>query len=114
VADVEVRIGGRKYELTCRDGDEDRLRQLAGMVDGKVAEAARGMGGLNEVRQLLFAALLLADQLSEELAKAAAAPPPQPESSEPALDEVAILVIEELAARVETLAARLENDGARA
>jgi cell division protein ZapA len=113
VADVEVRIGGRKYELTCRDGDEDRLRQLAGMVDGKVAEAARGMGGLNEVRQLLFAALLLADQLSEELAKAAAAPPP-PEKIEPSVDEVAILVIEELAARVESLAARLENDGARA
>jgi len=108
MADVDVRIGGRRYELTCRPGDEERLRELAAMVDGKVAEAARGMGGLNEVRQLLFAALLLADQLSEELAKAA--PPPPPVSD----DEVAIMVIEELAARVESLAARLENKDAAA
>ncbi|MDB5688854.1 MAG: hypothetical protein JWL91_730 [Sphingomonas bacterium] len=110
MAEVEVRIGGRKYELTCRDGDEDRLRVLADMVDSKVAEAARGMGGLNEVRQLLFAALLLADQLSEELAKPAPPPPP------PAVidDEVAIMVVEELASRVESLATRLENGGVRA
>lgn len=109
MAEVDVRIGGRRYGLTCRDGEEDRLRQLAGMVDGKVAEAARGMGGLNEVRQLLFAALLLADQLSEELAKAA---PPPPERVTD--DDVAIMVIEELASRVESLAARLENKGGEA
>lgn len=104
MAEVEVHIGGRRYELTCRDGDEDRLRVLAGMVDGKVKEAARGMGGLNEVRQLLFAALLLADQLSEELAR------PAPVATD---NEVAIMVVEELAARVESLAARLENKGAQ-
>jgi cell division protein ZapA len=105
VAEVDVRIGGRRYEVSCRAGDEDRLHVLAAMVDGKVAEAVRGMGGLNEVRQLLFAALLLADQLSEELARPA--PPPVPDKD----DEVAIMVIEELAARVESLAARLENGG---
>ena len=109
VAEIDVRIGGRNYALHCRDGGEDRLRALAEMVDGKVTEAARSMGGLNEVRQLLFAALLLADQLSEELAKAA---PPPPEKAMD--DEVAIMVIEELAARVESLAARLENGAGHA
>jgi cell division protein ZapA len=109
VAEVDVRIGGRKYELACRDGDEDRLRVLAGLVDSKAIEAARAMGGLNETRQLLFAALLLADELSEELAKTSAATPPVSPASSAIDDEVAVMVVEELANRVEALAARLEN-----
>jgi cell division protein ZapA len=109
MAEVEVRIGGRKYELSCRDGDEDRVRGLAGMIDRKAADAAQAMGDLNEVRQLLFAALLLADELSEEQAKAA--PPAPPPTAQPSAmeDEVAIMVIDELASRVESLATRLEN-----
>lgn len=116
MAEVDVRIGGRKYELACRDGDEDRLRLLAGMVDGKANEAARAMGGLNETRQLLFAALLLADELNEELAKSAGSASPtaaSPATSAPAGsvsdDDIALMVVEELANRVEALAARLEN-----
>mgnify|MGYP004552122635 CR=1 FL=1 len=104
MAEVDIRIGGRKYELACRAGDEDRLRGLADLVDQKASEAARGMGGLNEVRQLLFAALLLADELSEARARAAAGPPP---ATDP--DEEAATVVEWLAERVETLAARLEK-----
>jgi len=101
MAEVDIRIGGRKYELACRDGDEDRLRELAEIVDQKAAEAARGMGGLNEVRQLLFAALLLADELSEVRAR----PAPAPVDT----DDEAATVVEWLAERVEALAARLEK-----
>lgn len=108
MAEVDVRIGGRRYELSCRDGDQDRFRALGALVDSKASEAARSMGGLNEVRQLLFAALLLADELSEELARKAAA------QAEPPIDEVAAMVVEELAVRVDALATRLENGLARA
>ena len=108
MAEVDVRIGGRKYELACRAGDEDRLRGLGELVDRKVSEAAQSMGGLTEARQLLFAALLLADELSEELARKAAA------ADEPAIDEVAAMVIEELASRVDELTSRLENGLAKA
>jgi hypothetical protein len=38
---------------------------LGSMVDTKAREAGGSAGGLNESRQLLFAALLLADQLNE-------------------------------------------------
>lgn len=107
MAEVDIRIGGRKYELACRDGDEDRLRSLAAMVDAKATEAARGMGGLTEVRQLLFASLLLADELSEERARPpAAAPLPTSSGGD---DEEAAAVVEWLAERVEALAARLEK-----
>jgi cell division protein ZapA len=105
MAEVDIRIGGRKYELACREGDQERLRGLADMVDQKASEAARGMGGLNEVRQLLFAALLLADELSE--ARARPAPPPEQSSA----DDDAATVVEWLAERVEALAASLEKTG---
>ena len=115
MAEIDVPIGGRNYELACRDGDEDRLRALAMMVDRKTIELARSMGGVTEVRQLLFASLLLADDLAEEmarsaeLAKAAAAAPPPP-VAEGLDDDAAAQLIEQLAARVEALAARLEKN----
>lgn len=102
MAQVDIEIGGHRYELACRDGEEDHLRALARMVDGKVAEAAKSMGGLNEVRQLLFASLLLADELNDLRAGAA------PASSDPVL----ATAIERLAGRMETLADGLEA-GAR-
>jgi len=112
MAELDVRIGGRNYELSCRDGDEDRLRALAAMVDAKTVDLARSMGGLNEVRQLLLASLLLADELAEALAKAAAssAPPPPPDR----FDEAAAELVEGLAARVDAIAARLEKGFTRA
>ena len=109
MAEVDIRIGGRRYELACRDGDEDRLLTLATMVDGKAAEASHSMGGLNEVRQLLFAALLLADELSEERAKPVPPPLAPPPVAPPAIDPAAARVIEHLAEQVEALAARLEK-----
>lgn len=114
MAEVDIRIGGRNYELSCRDGDEDRLRTLAQMVDHKATETARSIGELNEVRQLLFASLLIADELCEALAKAAPAPPPAARPSEVIDADVAAEMIEELADKVEALALRLEKQVARA
>ena len=116
MAEVDIRIGGFSYELACRDGDEERLRMLAQMVDGKAAELARSMGELNEVRQLLFASLLIADELCEALAKPAGPTPPPPlvRQSDTIDAEVAAEMIEELADKVEALALRLEKQVARA
>lgn len=65
MAEVTLAIGGRSYTVACRDGGEDHLRGLAARVDAKVEEARGAVGTANEVRQLLFAALLLADEASE-------------------------------------------------
>ena len=104
MAQVEVQVGGRSYELTCRDGEEDHLRAIARVVDRKCAEASQAMGGINEVRQLLFAALLLADELNDVRAAAAAARFDAPAPSAPDLAPA----IERLAERMESLADRLE------
>jgi cell division protein ZapA len=63
MADVRLSIAGREYIVTCKDGEEERLNALGNLVDTKAREAGGSAGGLNESRLLLFASLLLADQL---------------------------------------------------
>jgi len=63
MAEVDLTIAGRAYRVACRTGEEDNLRSAAALVDAKSKEAIAGLGTLSESRQLLFAALLLADQI---------------------------------------------------
>ena len=65
MAEVELMIAGRPYQVACRNGEEETLRQAGALVDAKSREALAGLGTLSESRQLLFAALLLADQIIE-------------------------------------------------
>jgi cell division protein ZapA len=64
-------IAGRPYDVHCADGEEAQLLQLASVVDDK----ARGIQGGTEVRQLLFAALMLADDAQEAKGKVDKAEP---------------------------------------
>ncbi|MBB6122677.1 cell division protein ZapA [Sphingobium subterraneum] len=70
MAEVQISVGGRQYAMHCRDGDEIHLSRLAELVDTKVASARQASPGLTEVRQLLFAAILLADELHDEKSRA--------------------------------------------
>ena len=63
MAEVELTIAGRSYRVACRAGEEENLRAAAALVDAKSKEALAGLGTLSESRQLLFASLLLADQI---------------------------------------------------
>jgi len=111
VAEVDITIVGRSYRVACRDGEEDNLRAAARLVDAKSREALAGLGTLTEARQLLFASLLLADQLIERQdgGPAPAAEPPPPAEPDPALARRA----EALAMRLESLADGLEAGASR-
>lgn len=61
MADVRLSIAGRFYDVNCSDGQEERLISLGSVVD----EKARKIVGTTEVRQFLYAALVLADDLQE-------------------------------------------------
>ena len=102
MASVDVEIAARRYNVACREGEEEHLRAVAALVDRKAQDAGAALGSLTEVRQLLFAALLLADELQEHRA---GQPPP---NEDPAVADA----LERLAARVEGIADRLEA-GAR-
>jgi cell division protein ZapA len=96
MAEIDIIIAGRPYKVACRDGEEETLRTAARLVDAKSREALAGLGTLSEARQLLFAGLLLADQLID--GRPEAAPPAAPAGPDP-----------ELAARAKRLAERLES-----
>ena len=99
MAEVELTIAGRKYRVACRTGEEDNLRAAAALVDGKSKEALAGLGTLSESRQLLFASLLLADQIVDGREVAL------PTGPDPELVERATRVAE----RLEAIADALEN-----
>ena len=103
---VDLTIAGRVYQVACREGEEDNLRQAARLVDGKSREALAGLGTLSEARQFLFASLLLADQIIEKNPDQMA--PVVPASPDPALIQRA----ESLADRLESLAMTLEPEAA--
>jgi cell division protein ZapA len=103
MAEVDVIIAGRPYRVACRDGEEETLRAAARLVDSKSREAIAGLGTLSEARQLLFAGLLLADQLID--GRPEAAPPAEPAGPDPEL----IGRAERLAERLESLASTLED-----
>ncbi len=63
MAEVELIIAGRNYRVACRAGEEETLRAAGALVDAKRKEALAGLGTLSESRLLLFASLLLADQI---------------------------------------------------
>jgi cell division protein ZapA len=110
MASVEVEIAARRYSVACRDGEEEHLRAVAALVDGKAQDAAAALGSLSETRQLLFASLLLADELKERRsAPADGAAAPAEASPAPALDPGVVDALERLAARIESLADRLER-----
>ena len=94
MAQIGLDIGGRRYDVACRDGEEDRLRLLGRLVDARATDAIRSVGRGNEARELLLTALLLADELDEASARLE--------------DEKRVAAIERCAERIEALAARLE------
>ncbi len=71
--EVSVQIASRTYELACGDGEEQRVQELAAYVDEKVQDLRRQLPGAPEIKLMVFAALLLADESREArgIAKAA-------------------------------------------
>ena len=111
MANIDIEIAGRRYNVACRDGEEEHLRSVAGEVDRQARRTpTAALGSLSETRQLLFAALLIADDIKEHPRRrrhprsgaAAARPARSPQA------------LERLAARVEALADSLERSAASA
>ena len=104
MAEVDLTIAGRPYRVACRTGEEDSLRAAAALVDAKSREALAGLGTMSEARQMLFASLLLADQLLDQ----GGTQPTQPAPA--AIDPLLAQSATALAVRLEALADSLERE----
>jgi len=110
MAEVEVSVSGRRYKLSCRDGEEDHLRALVRMVDMKAEEITGALGEMTEARTLLLSALLIADELND-LRGAAAVARNTESTAETEIDPAYAVAIERIAERVERLASQLDRAG---
>ena len=99
---VIVEIGGRNYPLSCRDGEEPHLTNLAATIAAKASTLTVNLGQLSEPRLLLMSALMIADEM-HELRQAGPAPAAAPAPAPANDDRLAALV-----ARVEALAGKLD------
>jgi len=108
---VDVSINGRLYAVACDDGQENRVRELAGMVDSRVKQlmGPGPVGGVGETQILVLAGLMLADELSET--KAAVGGQAKPVLAEPQLDpeeeDLLIAAVDHLTDRIGVIADRL-------
>ncbi|PTR08646.1 cell division protein ZapA [Novosphingobium sp. GV055] len=104
MTNVTLAIGGRSLTISVAAGEEAHAEMLGRMIDDRVRRLGN-MATQGEARMLLFAALMLADELHEVHSRPAPvapaeppAPPPAPAAPPP-----------ELIARVTNLAERVEN-----
>ncbi|RZJ42961.1 MAG: cell division protein ZapA [Brevundimonas sp.] len=100
MATVTVEINGRPYAVGCADGQEERVRALAGQFDGHVRQVAGEVGHVGDLRLFLMAGLLLADELTEARNNSGAAAP----ATEPA-----VATNDGVAEALNAVAARLEK-----
>ena len=95
MAQVTLTLGGRGFVVGCREGEEARVEHLGRMITERWSGAAKAGGSLE--RSFLFLALMLADELDEEINR----PLPDNLVSE---EELAVI-----ADRLESLASTLEQ-----
>jgi cell division protein ZapA len=100
MAEVTLTLAGRAYTVACRDGEEAHLKHLEGLIARHADTANRASGGLSGERTMLFLALILADQLDEAERN--------PSSG------VSPVLLDNIADRLEAVAATLEEDVANA
>jgi cell division protein ZapA len=65
MAQVVVQVNDRPYTMQCADGEEGHLRELAHVLDLEVARIKDSVGAVGDMRVLLMAGLMVADQLAE-------------------------------------------------
>ncbi|WP_208354544.1 cell division protein ZapA [Pseudaestuariivita rosea] len=118
MAQLEISIGGRTFEVACQDGEEHFLQSAAKMLDDQASVLVGQLGRLTESRMLLMAGLMLADKtaaLDEKVAKLEQQMIELQNRPAPKRQEVAVVpssvteTLAELAARAEALADKLNE-----
>ncbi|GMM93843.1 cell division protein ZapA [Qipengyuania sp. MTN3-11] len=108
MSDVTLSVAGRKYTVSCAEGDEDRVRTLAQMIGDRLAGIGASLNNPMEAHNLLIAGLILADEL-EEAQKSSPSAAPMARAAPAVAD-----ALESLASRLENAAEALEQRDASA
>lgn len=99
MSEVGLRIGGKTYLVSCGEGEEAQLVKLGNMIDAKL-QTMEGNLSAQDAQNLLFAALLLADELDEVKSGTRS----QEDVASPAAER-----LEKMAVALENCASKLES-----
>tara|TARA_B100001123_G_C14448137_1_gene685450 strand:+ start:21 stop:467 length:447 start_codon:yes stop_codon:yes gene_type:complete len=61
MANVNIKFNGKDYLLSCDDGQEDNLIELANFLDNKYMELKKNIGNIGEQKLLLIATIKIID-----------------------------------------------------
>lgn len=107
MSEVKLVVGGRNYTVACEDGQEQHIERLAGIIDSKLAGMGDNLSSM-EAKNLLFAALILADEL-DEAKSSGGGQVSTPASAAPHVDPALAEGLEAIASRLEKTAEALER-----
>ncbi|MCG7518419.1 cell division protein ZapA [Ruegeria sp. Ofav3-42] len=125
--ELTINIGGRGFDVSCQEGEEQFLTTAAKMLDDEAQVLSDQIGRMPESRMLLMAGLMLADktaatddrlkvaeaklaEVEAELQSLRNRPEPEPERIEVAVVPPSVTdTLAELAARAEALATVIEE-----
>jgi len=61
MANVNVKFNNKEYLLSCDDGQEENLKELANHLDSKYSELKKSLGNIGENKLLLITAIQMVD-----------------------------------------------------
>jgi cell division protein ZapA len=99
MSNVTLDIAGRRFTVACAEGEESHIAMLGRTINAKLLDMPN-IASQSEARALLYAALLLADEIHELKQGGGAAADPAPEIAES---------LEALAGHLEGIASQLEG-----
>ena len=105
MAQVDVSVNGQSYRIACEDGQEDRLVDLAALVDEKVLDLVDQIGQVGSNRLLVMAALIIADELVDLKNEAASSQ----ELDDNTNQQDTVLALQEITKRIENIADQVEQ-----
>ncbi len=106
MAQVSITINNQKYTITCDDGQEERLAELATYFDKQVTTIANSVQGISDSRLMLLAGLTICDELKETQMRLEKLQQNKGMTSE----DGAVRVIETAAKKVRQVSQRLEEN----
>ena len=66
---VSIAVDGRSYDIACGEGEQERVRELAGLLNERVTSlrAAAGGAGIDPGKLLVMVGLMLADDIDDDI-----------------------------------------------
>ena len=109
MAQVNITINGRKYQVACDDGQEAHLTRLGDYVDKRLNELVAAVGQVGVSRLLVMVSLLFADELSDMRSETESLRKNEDGSSSIRAEEDIGALVEKMAERIESIAVGLEQ-----